>query len=230
MNLSSHAPMLAKLTWIDPTTEMIKTHILMEGATVTLGRSSENDIAILDKHVSRQHAVIRYQDGVFVIADLHSINGTFVNDRQVIDPFPLFFGDQIRLYVPLITYTSATPQEAQTAHEIGNITGGMASIGQGKLIITTGSQEGLVIPLVLDSIYVGRAVTNATWEISLQDTAVSRPHARLQRVDGCWVITDMGSVNGTLLNNAFLTANTPYALHDGDVLVIGLTTILYRAG
>lgn len=230
MNTPQHLPMLAKLTWIDPATEHIKTHILMEGATATLGRSSENDIAILDKHVSRRHAVIRYQDGMFNIADLGSVNGTFVNDRQVIEPFPLFFGDQIRLYVPLLTYTSATPQEAQIAQEIGNITGGMASIGRGKLIITTGAQEGLVVPLVLDKINVGRAVTNATWEIALQDTAVSRPHARLERVDDGWVITDMGSVNGTLLNQNFLTPHTPYALHDGDILVIGLTTMLYRAG
>jgi len=230
MNTSQNPPMLAKLTWIDPATESIKTHILVEGATATLGRSSENDIAILDKHVSRRHAVIRYQDGVFTIADLGSINGTFVNDRQVIEPFPLFFGDQIRLYVPLLTYTSATPQEAQIAQEIGNITGGMASIGRGKLIITTGTQEGLVVPLVLDKINIGRAVTNATWEIALQDTAVSRPHARLQRVDEGWVITDMGSVNGTLLNNNFLTPHTPYALHDGDILLIGMTTMLYRAG
>jgi pSer/pThr/pTyr-binding forkhead associated (FHA) protein len=230
MNDTHNPPMLAKLTWVDPVSEAIKTHILLEGATVTLGRSSENDIAILDKHVSRRHAVIRYHDGVFTIADLGSVNGTFVNNRQVIEPFPLFFGDQIRLYVPLLTYTSATPLEAQLAQEMGNITGGMASIGRGKLIITTGAQEGLVVPLVLDSILIGRAVSNATWEISLQDTAVSRPHARLQRVADGWVVMDMGSVNGTLLNNNFLTPQTPYALHDGDILVIGQTTLLYRAG
>lgn len=223
-------PMLAKLTWVDPVTEIIKTHILLEGATVTLGRSSENDVAILDKHVSRRHAIIRYQEGVFTITDLGSVNGTFVNDQRVTQPFPLFFGDQIRLYVPILTYTSATSLEAQLAQEIGNITGGMASIGRGKLIITTGLQEGLIVPLVLDSILIGRAVTNATWEISLQDTAVSRPHARLQRVSDGWVIIDMGSANGTLLNDNFLTPHIPYALHDGDILVIGQTTLLYRAG
>lgn len=86
-----YSPFMAKLTWIDPATDAICTHILMEGATATLGRSSENDIAILDKHVSRRHAVIRYSDGVFTIADLGSANGTFVNDKQVIEPFPLFF-------------------------------------------------------------------------------------------------------------------------------------------
>jgi pSer/pThr/pTyr-binding forkhead associated (FHA) protein len=52
----------------------------------------------------------------------------------------------------------------------------------------------------------------------------------LERVDDGWVLTDLGSVNGTLLNQNFLTPNTPYALHDGDILVIGLTTMLYRAG
>ena len=42
-----------------------------------------NDIQIAEQHVSRQHAVIQYRDGFFMINDLASSNGTFVNDQAV---------------------------------------------------------------------------------------------------------------------------------------------------
>jgi pSer/pThr/pTyr-binding forkhead associated (FHA) protein len=44
-----------------------------------------------------------------------------------------------------------------------------------------------------------------------------------------WVIYDLGSANGTLVNNSPLSEKGR-ELHDGDVVTIGSTVILFRAG
>lgn len=63
----------------------------------TIGRGSTNDIVIPDKSLSRLHARIRATPAGFIIEDLGSTNGTFVNERQVFNPMPLHPGDTIRL-------------------------------------------------------------------------------------------------------------------------------------
>ena len=53
------------------------------GPETVIGRNSENALCIPDSSVSRQHAVIRQKDNYFVILDLGSSNGTFVNSRSL---------------------------------------------------------------------------------------------------------------------------------------------------
>jgi pSer/pThr/pTyr-binding forkhead associated (FHA) protein/subtilisin family serine protease len=49
----------------------------------SIGRSRDNDIHLADERASRRHALIDLQQGVFVIFDLGSVNGTFVNGQRV---------------------------------------------------------------------------------------------------------------------------------------------------
>lgn len=51
--------------------------------SITIGRSPEADIILLDEKVSRVHCGIRLWDGEFYIKDLKSKNGTYVNGRRV---------------------------------------------------------------------------------------------------------------------------------------------------
>jgi len=219
---------LAKLRWIDPHSRRVCEYVLTEGATATIGRSSNNDIAIMEQHVSRQHAVISYRDGVFLINDLGSANGTFVNDSKIDAPFPLFAGDIIRLFVPTIEFLAASDDDARRAAETGRIITATTFSGQGSLIVTNGLQEGQVIPLLLPSLTIGRATQNATWEILIQDPSISRPHARLERREEGWFIYDLASSNGTLVNTEQVTTG-PFALKDGDKLTLGATVLLFRA-
>ena len=101
--------------------------------------------------------------------------------------------------------------------------------GKGKIIITTGLQEGNTIPLLLNQLTVGRATSKANWEISLQDPSVSRPHARLNLENGNWHIRDLGSQNGTMVNGKPIDAHG-VKLTDGDIVVFGSTMVLFRAG
>jgi serine/threonine protein kinase len=51
---------------------------------VTLGRSEDTDIPLDDVRASRKHAEIKFEHGQFILIDLQSSNGTFLNDRQVL--------------------------------------------------------------------------------------------------------------------------------------------------
>lgn len=221
---------LAKITWHHPQTGVVQEYVLAEGATATIGRQAGNDICIPEQHVSRQHAVITYREGIFMIDDLGSANGTFVNDQPINESFPLASGDVIRLYVPVL-YFSATVSEAdqRLAEEMGTLITATVNTGKGKLIITTGPQEGTTIPLLLSTVTIGRATSKANWEVGLQDPSVSRPHARLQLTDNTWLVHDLGSANGTLVNNTLVTEKGR-PLRDGDILTLGATILLFRAG
>lgn len=230
--MSEYPSGLAKLTWNHPQTQALQEFVLSEGATASIGRLAENDICIPEQHVSRRHAVISYDDevGGFVIKDPGSANGTYVNDRQVTQPTLLMHGDIVRLYVPLLKFSAAvTEADVTVAEERGTLITAVSNTGKGKLIITTGPQEGNTIPLLLESLTVGRATSNANWEIALQDPSVSRPHARLEVNDGNWRVVDLGSANGTLINGKPVN-DSGHVLHDGDIVAFGATMALFRAG
>lgn len=221
---------LAKITWRHPQTGVVQEFVLTEGATATIGRQAGNDICIPEQHVSRQHAVITYRDGIFMIDDLGSANSTYVNDQQIAESFPLASGDVIRLYVPVLYFSATvTEQDLRQAEEKGTLITATISTGKGKLIITNGAQEGTTIPLLLSTVTIGRATSKATWEIGLQDPAVSRPHARLQMTDNTWVIHDLGSSNGTQVNDT-VVMEKGRALRDGDIIRLGESKLLFRAG
>ncbi len=62
--------------------------------------------------------------------------------------------------------------------------------------------------------------------IVLDDPRTSAPHARLARVHGRWVVEDLRSKNGLLINGRRVASA---ALEDGDVLELGHTLLLFRA-
>jgi hypothetical protein len=65
-------------------------------------------------------------------------------------------------------------------------------------------------------------------EIVLDDTGVSRRHARLSPGRGRWEIEDLGSTNGVLVNGRAITGAQP--LEPGDRLELGTTEILFEIG
>jgi FHA domain/zinc-ribbon domain len=67
-----------------------------EGERTTIGRSPDCEIFLDDVTVSRKHAVLTQQDGKFVIEDLGSLNGTFLN-RHRIETAELNDGDELQI-------------------------------------------------------------------------------------------------------------------------------------
>ena len=65
--------------------------------SVVLGREEGVDISLRDPEVSRQHARVSWQAGTYVLEDLGSTNGTFLNGMQITGQRPLRPGDSIGL-------------------------------------------------------------------------------------------------------------------------------------
>jgi len=64
---------------------------------VTIGREANNDIVIEDPQISRHHARLTQQGAGYVIEDLGSTNGTFINGQRVLGTRPLSGGDALGL-------------------------------------------------------------------------------------------------------------------------------------
>ncbi len=89
-------------------------HILLRDGTLierelrkeetTIGKGTQNDILLADPSVSGSHAMIRFDNGKFVLSDLGSRNGTYINDQRVIEPRPIHHGDLVRMGHCTITF------------------------------------------------------------------------------------------------------------------------------
>lgn len=75
-----------------------------------------------------------------------------------------------------------------------------------------------------DAVSLGRTAGN---DVILPDTdkRVSGKHARLEKRDGVWHLTDVGSTNGTYLNEKKIEAKKPFGVKSGDRLSLGLFQI-----
>jgi pSer/pThr/pTyr-binding forkhead associated (FHA) protein len=85
-----------------------------------------------------------------------------------------------------------------------------------KLIVLAGAKQGLEIPLKKDKFLIGRAK-----ECSLRagSEAISRRHCAFVRKSGRWTVRDLGSRNGTYLNDTRISEEMP--LSPGDEVRIG---------
>jgi hypothetical protein len=72
-------------------------HFIPQGNRTTIGRSPDNDIFLDDVTVSRKHAVLAQDGNQFLIEDLGSLNGTFVNRRRIESPMRLESGDEVQI-------------------------------------------------------------------------------------------------------------------------------------
>ena len=64
---------------------------------VNIGRADYNDLVVPDPSVSTSHAKLQRREGVWVLVDLDSTNGTFVDGEQVKGDAPLAPGATVRL-------------------------------------------------------------------------------------------------------------------------------------
>jgi FHA domain len=70
---------------------------------------------------------------------------------------------------------------------------------------------------------IGRA---ESCQVRLDDTYASQHHAKLSKHDGAWVVEDLGSTNGTFVNDHRVQA--PTEVRAGDVMRIGNTVLELR--
>jgi hypothetical protein len=84
--------------------------------------------------------------------------------------------------------------------------------------------EGRVVPVSADRIVVGRS---RECDVRVDDSNVSRRHFELVRESpGTWVVSDLGSTNGTEVNGRTVQRRT--TLDDGDRITIGSTELVFE--
>ena len=64
---------------------------------LVIGRGNDSDIVLPERQVSRHHLKILYHDGRYLLEDLDSKNGTFLNGQQIHGTVPLQDGDEIQI-------------------------------------------------------------------------------------------------------------------------------------
>jgi pSer/pThr/pTyr-binding forkhead associated (FHA) protein len=113
-----------------------------------------------------------------------------------------------------------TPAELKAVIEAGRT-------GTAFLEYRDGDEQLRIVPLGPDQdrLSIGRL---PACEVALPwDSEVSRAHALLELVGGAWTVEDRGSSNGTLVNAVRI--NRPHVLHDGDVVRVGRTQLIFHA-
>jgi len=69
---------------------------IAQNSVLSIGRLDNNDIILDDYKVSREHAVLKFVNDEFMLVDLASTHGTYVNDERI-DRSTVQFGDMIRI-------------------------------------------------------------------------------------------------------------------------------------
>ena len=80
-------------------------------AEITIGRVQGNDIVLPKGNVSKRHARIVLKDGKFIIVDLKSTNGTYLNGRKVLAPSAMSDDDRMHVgeFILTVQLAEGTP-------------------------------------------------------------------------------------------------------------------------
>jgi pSer/pThr/pTyr-binding forkhead associated (FHA) protein len=96
-----------------------------------------------------------------------------------------------------------------------------------SLVVMRGPSIGARFILSNESNEIGR---DPAVQISLSDQSVSRKHARINRVDDKYVLTDLNSANGTWCNESKLAANESVALEKDAMIKLGNCLLKFAEG
>src|SRR5579864_8807543 len=68
---------------------------VFDAAELSVGRVQGNELMLPKGNVSKRHARLLYRDGRFIVTDLNSTNGTYVNGRKIAQATIVREGDKI---------------------------------------------------------------------------------------------------------------------------------------
>lgn len=183
------------------------TVVQLARAEYTIGRGEENTIRLTERNISRRHARLVKRDGNWILLDLGSYNGCFVNgvrtgESQVVGPKDLIQVGDYRL--EFIT------DESLAVTRGGLRTDGAQSIAPGqpydtstdRLVMVVGPTPGREYALSVQTQVLGRG---DDCDITVNHPSVSRHHAEIHFLkDHHYEIIDKRSSNGLRINGVEL--------------------------
>ena len=191
---------------------------LRPGTTV-IGR--EGDVAVSDSRVSRRHAQITSSDSGLLIEDLGSTNGTKVNGTALGagEKKALAGGDKVS-FGGLEMAISLPGGASGNATQVfaSNKTAAIQAAPRKEVAPAMLIGEGKEFPLRAGANSFGRKAEN---DVTIADPYVSGKHGQIEVTEQGVYLTDVGSSNGTMLNDAKLVPNMRTLVTAEDVIRLG---------
>jgi pSer/pThr/pTyr-binding forkhead associated (FHA) protein len=200
----------------------------------SLGRKDGNTIRLTERNVSRDHArlhkraIVGNSSGgaertTFVIEDLASYNGVYVNGLRLTHAQDLVHGDLLQIgdYRLVLQDESLMDVEfgtdaKQTVPNSPNARAAALLDRPNRLVMLAGPTPAAEFPLDCDRMTIGRAEEA---NVSINHNSVSRLHCEVHALgDGRFEIVDKGSSNGVRVNGAELRRGI---VEPGDVIELG---------
>ncbi|MDQ3427987.1 MAG: FHA domain-containing protein [Gemmatimonadota bacterium] len=218
----------------------------VESEPLVFGREAGADVVVSGSDVSRHHAEIQTTEDGYVLVDL-SVNGTHVNGQRIGRSHPLARADVIRIGSDEFRFYSAalsaqppkaagsTPSSPMTAPQestppagagqrLSDTLHGLPALAPlASLLVRSGTLKGERLPVRVAAVSIGSAEHN---DIVIAEPSVSPKHAKLQRRETVWVLTDLNSANGTFVDGEPVTVESP--LSPGSTLRFGDVAVLFE--
>ncbi len=196
-----------------------RTSLMLTKQNTSIGRGEECDIVLDGETVSRRHCEVVRRGNAYLLEDL-SRNGTYLNGERVTQA-QLRDGDQIRVgqNILLVQLSSGVKTGLLTSKSTTPHRGVPPAIEFKPHIVVKGLEEGVTQPFGEDRITIGRRSDN---HLVLEAENISRQHLAIERQEGRYLARDLGSANGTFLNDQRIDL---VQLNDGDRLRIGSFTL-----
>jgi pSer/pThr/pTyr-binding forkhead associated (FHA) protein len=190
---------------------------------MSVGRARDNDIVIENLSVSRNHARIRKESERFILTDLNSANGTFVNGVRV-TRVEIVNDDAITIGKHKLHFIDMAPSDEEI---IGEAFGAERTMlvdhaQTGRLVVSKGKQKDQDFKVSKYETYIGRASDN---DVRLHDWFVSKKHAVVIRQGANFFIKDLGSWRGTMVNGKNVR---DCELKEGDEIQLGTTVLTFK--
>jgi pSer/pThr/pTyr-binding forkhead associated (FHA) protein len=208
-----------KLTIEDDQASKTVVHLVRDDYTI--GRAEENTVRLTERNISRLHARLTKPGERWLLLDLTSYNGCYVNGQRVSDKHEIVHGDLVQLgdyRLQVIDDAIVDPVTFDKAVTMPAAPRSQALLGQpDRLVMVVGPTVGAEFPLTQDRpLVVGRG---EECDVSINHPSVSRVHAEIQPLgDGRYEIVDRESANGVRVNGVEL----PRTLLDArDVIELG---------
>ncbi|HLV19846.1 MAG TPA: FHA domain-containing protein [Polyangiaceae bacterium] len=205
-----------------------KTVVKLVRDEYTIGRAEDNAIRLTERNISRKHAGLRKGGDRWLLTDVQSYNGCYINGTRVSDPAQLEHGDLIQLGDYRLTVVDeamqavAAPNASESA-TIPAVPRSESLLGQpDRLVMLIGPAPGAEFALGPERLVIGRG---EECDIAINHSSVSRVHAEVQPFgDGRYEIVDRGSANGVRINGIELQRSL---LHPRDSIELGDVVLKY---
>jgi FHA domain-containing protein len=108
------------------------------------------------------------------------------------------------------------------AGQAADVEGGRHETLHAELVVIENNRPGKAYALMKERVVIGRLADS---DVVVPDPGVSRRHAEVRRENGGFVLADLGSTNGTIVNGTMIGER---ALEEGDRIKVGNTILEFR--